>query len=254
MSNFMYAFMLSTLAGLSTLIGFIPVLLHLKNEKTIILTSLAFASGVMICVSLTDLIPESFQLLTSIFKGFPALLFLLIFICIGVIASMLIDKFLPKNDNKTITNKKLYRLGLVSMLAIIMHNIPEGIATFLSSTTNSQLGFSLALAISFHNIPEGISIAIPIYFSTKSKRKAFFYTLLSGLSEPLGALIAYLFLANHINNFMMSIIFAIIAGIMMHISIYELLNESLQYKKKFLTFIFFIIGFLFMMASHFLFA
>lgn len=254
MSNFMYAFMLSTLAGLSTLIGFIPVLLHLKNEKTIILTSLAFASGVMICVSLTDLIPESFQLLTSIFKGFPALLFLLIFICIGVIVSMLIDKFLPKNDNKTITNKKLYRLGLVSMLAIIMHNIPEGIATFLSSTTNSRLGLSLALAISFHNIPEGISIAIPIYFSTKSKRKAFFYTLLSGLSEPLGALIAYLFLANHINNFMMSIIFAIIAGIMMHISIYELLNESLQYKNKFLTFIFFIIGFLFMMASHFLFA
>ncbi len=250
----MYAFMLSTLAGLSTLIGFIPVLLHLKNEKTIILTSLAFASGVMICVSLTDLIPESFQLLTSIFKGFPALLFLLIFICIGVIVSMLIDKFLPKNDNKTITNKKLYRLGLVSMLAIIMHNIPEGIATFLSSTTNSRLGLSLALAISFHNIPEGISIAIPIYFSTKSKRKAFFYTLLSGLSEPLGALIAYLFLANHINNFMMSIIFAIIAGIMMHISIYELLNESLQYKNKFLTFIFFIIGFLFMMASHFLFA
>ena len=254
MSNFMYAFMLSTLAGLSTLIGFIPVLLHLKNEKTIILTSLAFASGVMICVSLTDLIPESFQLLTSIFKEFPALLFLLIFICIGVIASMLIDKFLPKNDNKTIANKKLYRLGLVSMLAIIMHNIPEGIATFLSSTTNSQLGFSLALAISFHNIPEGISIAIPIYFSTKSKRKAFFYTLLSGLSEPLGALIAYLFLANHINNFMMSIIFAIIAGIMMHISIYELLNESLQYKKKFLTFLFAVIGFLFMMASHFLFA
>lgn len=254
MSNFMYAFMLSTLAGLSTLIGFIPVLLHLKNEKTIILTSLAFASGVMICVSLTDLIPESFQLLTSIFKGFPALLFLLIFICIGVIASMLIDKFLPKNDNKTITNKKLYRLGLVSMLAIIMHNIPEGIATFLSSTTNSRLGFSLALAISFHNIPEGISIAIPIYFSTKSKRKAFFYTLLSGLSEPLGALIAYLFLANHINNFMMSIIFAIIAGIMMHISIYELLNESLQYKKKFLTFLFVVIGFLFMMASHFLFS
>lgn len=254
MSNFMYAFMLSTLAGLSTLIGFIPVLLHLKNEKTIILTSLAFASGVMICVSLTDLIPESFQLLTSIFKGFPALLFLLIFICIGVIVSMLIDKFLPKNDNKTITNKKLYRLGLVSMLAIIMHNIPEGIATFLSSTTNSRLGLSLALAISFHNIPEGISIAIPIYFSTKSKRKAFFYTLLSGLSEPLGALIAYLFLANHINNFMMSIIFAIIAGIMMHISIYELLNESLQYKNKFLTFLFVVIGFLFMMASHFLFS
>ena len=132
--------------------------------------------------------------------------------------------YIEGNDNKSISNKKLYRLGLVSMLAIIMHNIPEGIATFLSSSTNKGLGLSLALAISFHNIPEGISIAIPIYFSTKSKRKAFFYTLISGLSEPLGAILAYLFLSSIINNFIMSIILSIIAGIMIHISIYELLS------------------------------
>ena len=211
MSSFTYAFILSTLAGLSTLIGFIPLLFNLKNEKNIITSSLAFASGVMICVSFTDLIPESYSLLSSIFKGFPALLFLLIFICLGIIISMLIDRFLPNNNDKTISNKKLYRLGLVSMLAIIMHNIPEGIATFLSSTTNKSLGLSLALAISFHNIPEGISIAIPIYFSTKSKLKAFLYTLISGLSEPLGALLAYIFLANIINNFIMSIILALIS-------------------------------------------
>ena len=223
MSNFTYAFILSTLAGLSTLIGFIPLLFNLKNERTIILSSLSFASGVMICVSLTDLIPESFNLLTSIFKCFTALLFLLIFICLGVIISMLIDKFLPSNDNKSISNKKLYRLGLVSMLAI-----------------------------SFHNIPEGISIAIPIYFSTKSRLKAFLYTLISGLSEPLGAILAYLFLSNIINNFIMSIILSIIAGIMIHISIYELLTESLSYKKRRLTFIFFSIGFIFMLISHFL--
>ena len=223
MSNFTYAFILSTLAGLSTLIGFIPLLFNLKNERTIILSSLSFASGVMICVSLTDLIPESFNLLTSIFKGFPALLFLLIFISLGVIISMLIDKFLPSNDNKNISNKKLYRLGLVSMLAIIMHNIPEG-----------------------------ISIAIPIYFSTKSRLKAFLYTLISGLSEPLGAILAYLFLSNIINNFIMSIILAMIAGIMIHISIYELLTESLSYEKRRLTFIFFSIGFIFMLISHFL--
>ena len=251
MSNFIYAFTLSTLAGLSTLLGFIPLLFNLKGEKKIILSSLAFAAGVMICVSLTDLIPESFELLSSIFKGFPALLFLLIFICLGVILSMAIDKFLPKSENKNINNK-LYRLGLVSMLAIIMHNIPEGIATFLSSSTNSSVGLSLALAISFHNIPEGISIAIPIYFSTKSKVKAFLYTLISGLSEPLGALLAYFFLASIINNFIMSIILAIIAGIMIHISIYELLEESLSYKKRSLTGIFFIIGFIFMLISHFL--
>ncbi len=252
MASFSYAFILSTLAGLSTLIGFVPLLFNLKNEKTIIMASLAFASGVMICVSITDLIPESFNLLTSIFKGFPALLFLLIFISLGVIISMLIDKFLPKSENKNVSNKKLYRLGLVSMLAIIMHNIPEGVATFLSSSTNKSLGLSLAFAISFHNIPEGISIAMPIYFSTKSKFKAFIYTLISGLSEPLGAILAYFFLASIINNFIMSIILSIISGIMIHISIYELLSESLSYKNRNFTFAFFGVGFIFMLISHFL--
>src|SRR5699024_10400042 len=116
---------------------------------------------------------------------------------------------------------------------------PEGVATFLSSSTNRGLGLSLALAISFHNIPEGISIAIPIYFSTKSRFKAFLYTLISGLSEPLGAILAYLFLSNIINNFIMSVILAMIAGIMIHISIYELLKESLSYKKIRHPFIFF---------------
>ena len=97
MSNFLYAFMLSSLAGLSTLVGFIPVLFNLKKENLIILLALAFASGVMICVSLTDLIPESFSLLKTIFKDFPALLFLLIFITIGIIVSISIDKFLTKS-------------------------------------------------------------------------------------------------------------------------------------------------------------
>ena len=252
MSNFIYAFILSLLAGLSTLLGFIPLLFDLKNEKIIILKALAFASGVMIFVSFLDLIPESYSLLKSIFTKFPALLFLLIFICLGIIISMLIDEFLPKNKKKVINNKKLYHLGIVSMLAIIIHNIPEGIATFLSSSTNESLGLSLALAISFHNIPEGISIAIPIYFSTKSKFKAFIYTLISGLSEPLGAILAYFFLASIINNFIMSILLAIISGIMIHISIYELLSESLSYKRRNFTFVFFGVGFIFMLISHFL--
>ena len=252
MSNSIYAFILSLLAGLSTLLGFIPLLFDLKNEKIIILKALAFASGVMIFVSFLDLIPESYSLLKSIFTKFPALLFLLIFICLGIIISMLIDEFLPKNKKKVINNKKLYHLGIVSMLAIIIHNIPEGIATFLSSSTNQNLGLSLAIAISFHNIPEGISIAIPIYFSTRSRSKAFLYTLISGLSEPFGAILAYFFLANIINNLIMSIILAIIAGIMIHISIYELLQESLSYKKGKLTIIFLLAGFIFMLISHFL--
>ena len=135
------------------------------------------------------------------------------------------------------------------MLAIILHNIPEGIATFLSASTNQKLGLSLALAISFHNIPEGISIAIPIYFSTKNKKKAFLYTFISGFSEPVGSLIAYLFLAKYMNNFLMSILLSFIAGLMIHIALFELLKESISYKNKKKTQLFFFIGVLFMLIS-----
>ena len=103
MSNTIYAFTLSTLAGLSTLLGFLPILFNLKDEKKIILSSLAFASGVMITVSFIDLIPESYHLLTTTFKNFPALLFLLIFLVIGIIFSILIDKFLPSTDSSQVT-------------------------------------------------------------------------------------------------------------------------------------------------------
>ena len=214
MSNIVFAFTLSTLAGLSTLLGFLPLLFNLKNESSIILKSLAFASGVMLTVSVIDLIPESYNLLASIFKGFPALLLLLIFLVIGIIFSILIDKFLPSNNNK------LFHLGIVSMLAIILHNIPEG-----------------------------ISIAIPIYFSTKNKKKAFLYTFISGFSEPVGSLIAYLFLAKYMNDFLMSILLSFIAGLMIHIALFELLKESITYQNKKMTKLFLFIGIIFMLVS-----
>lgn len=252
MSNTMYAFVLSFLAGLSTLLGTIPIFFKVKNKNTLISASLAFAAGVMICVSMTDLIPESFALLLGIFRGVPALLLLAVFFTIGLLFSMLVDKLFPVKEDNAITNKRLYRVGLVSMMAIILHNLPEGIATFLSSTQNQSLGLALTMAIALHNIPEGISISVPVYYSTNSKGKAFFYTLLSGLSEPLGAFLAFLFLKPFINDFIMSILFSFIAGIMIHISIYELLPESRSYQKSRLPVFFFIIGFSFMMMSHLL--
>lgn len=131
MSNFTYAFILSSLAGLSTLIGLIPIFFKLKDKNKVINCALSFASGVMICVSVTDLIRESYSLLSTIFIPFPALILLLIFLVSGIILSMLIDKFLP-NNNQFISNQKLYRLGIVSMLAIIMHNIPEDCSCYVS--------------------------------------------------------------------------------------------------------------------------
>lgn len=240
--NIGYSFLITFIAGASTLLGMIVLLFNKKNSGKIIAASLSFAAGVMICVSLLDLIPEGINLLTSRYKNFVSIMFFLIFLCIGVLTSMMIDKNMPENKS----NGKLYRVGIISMLAIILHNIPEGIATFMASSMDMKLGISLALAISMHNIPEGISISVPIYYSTRSVKKSFLYTLISALSEPFGALLAYLFLQNLITDSFMGMLFSFIAGIMIHISFYELLPTSKKYNENKLTSIFFVIGIIFM--------
>ena len=238
----MYAYLLSTIAGMSTLIGTLPIFFKSFNKNKIISYALNFASGVMITVSIIDLIPESFNLLKNSFKLFPSVLILLIFIVIGFIISTIIDK----SNN---TNNSLYRVGIITMFAIILHNIPEGIATFLSS--NTSIGISLVIAIAAHNIPEGISISIPIYYSTKSKFKAFLYTFISGVSEPFGAVIAHIFLFNVKTSKVMCFLFAIIAGIMLQISIFELIPTARSYKEK-NGIIFLILGVFFMYLTHIL--
>jgi len=247
MNKVSMAFLLTSLAGLSTMIGVIPIFIKIKNKDKIIASSLSFASGVMLCVSIIDLIPESMEMLKNFYTG--PMLILVIFICIllGIITSSLIDKYLP-----TTNYESLYRVGIISMLAIILHNIPEGIATFISTTKDTSLGISLATSIALHNIPEGISIAIPIYYSTKSKTKALGYTFMSALSEPLGAILTYLFLLPFVNDILLGLLFSFIAGIMLQISLTELLPESLSYNYKNNTKIFFIIGILFMLLKIFI--
>lgn len=247
----LYAFVLSFLAGISTLIGALVIFFDKHKNNKIIEVSLSFAAGVMVCVSLTDLLPNSFSMILKEGKMFSRFMLTLIFLVIGIIISMLIDKYLPSNDEEK-GNKGLYKIGIISMVAIIMHNIPEGIATFITSSNNLKLGLTLSLAIALHNIPEGISIAVPIYHSTNNKFKAIFYALISGMSEVLGSILAYLFLAPFINDYIMAALYAIIAGIMIHISIYELIPGA--YKQSTLKGVlkYFIIGFLVMIISHML--
>ena len=135
------------------------------------------------------------------------------------------------------------------MLAIIIHNIPEGIATFMAGCSDSKLGITLTLAIALHNIPEGISISVPIYYATKSKKKALLYTFISGLSELFGAVITSLFLKPFINDVTMGCLFSVIAGIMINISIYELLPSSFKYNKLKSSILFLMIGMCFMLIS-----
>ena len=249
MNNTTYAFLLCSLAGLSTMIGCFLIFFKGKKQKTLI-GALAFAAGVMSCVSIVDLIPESLHYLGGKYTTFPTIIIMLIFMVVGIIISMTIDKYLPETKQN---NGKLYRVGIISMLAIIMHNIPEGIATFMTSSTNLKIGISLSISIALHNIPEGISISMPIYASTKNRGKAIGYTFISALSEPFGALLAFLFLKDIMTNTFMGMLLAIIAGIMLHISFYELLPESLSYKNKKITIIFFLLGICFMLINHFVF-
>lgn len=150
MNNINMAFLLTTLAGLSTMLGTIPIFIKLKNENKIIAGSLAFAAGVMICVSITDLLPETISILKTTYNGFMTNLLTFIFLMLGIIIASILNESLPDET----TNIPLYRVGIISMLAIILHNIPEGIATFISTTKDTSLGLSLAIAIALHNIPE----------------------------------------------------------------------------------------------------
>ncbi|MBQ2640130.1 MAG: ZIP family metal transporter [Bacilli bacterium] len=242
MNKTVFSFIVTFIAGLSTMIGVIPIYLNDKYKNTIIPISLAFSAGVMISISLFSLIPESIDLFITKFILFPSIIITLIFISIGV----LISSFIDKEIEDKISNNSLYKLGVISIIVLVLHNIPEGITTFISTKVNTSLGLSLALGIALHNIPEGISIAVPIYYSTKSKYKAIIFTLISGFSELFGAILAYLFIAKYVNNFILGIILSITAGIMIHISIYELIPNTLRYKKRIISLLSFIIGFIIM--------
>lgn len=246
MNEFILPFILTLIAGLSTLVGTFVIFVKSDINK-ITKYSLAFASGVMVSISIFDLIPESLELLIKNNSKNICFIYVITGIFIGSLISLLIDKITPENNN--VNNKKLYRVGIFSMIAIIAHNIPEGIATFLSSTTNISLGIALTTAIALHNIPEGISISVPVYSATNSKRKAINYTLISALAEPLGAALAFLLLKPIITDNIMGFILSIITGIMVFVGLFRLLPTSFIYNEKMKTILLFLIGFIFMYIS-----
>ncbi len=232
--------LISSIAGISTILGFFLVFLKIKpnNLNKFITFCLAFSISIMICISIFDLIPESFFQIVCYYSISRAITFLVFSIILSIIILRILKLFLNKSKDN------LYCLGILNMIVLIFHNLPEGIATFVSSYHDINLGLKLGLAIMLHNIPEGISIAIPIYYSTKSKIKAFRATLISGLSEPLGALLAFIFFKNYVNDLMISFILIIVAGIMITLSIQEMLPASLKYNENKYIYLGFFIGLL----------
>ena len=228
MNNFNYAFLISTLAGLSTMLGCLFIFIKVKNINRFLSISLSFSAMVMILISIFDLIPHSFFYLVIKHKYIGLLLSILVFV-LGVILIKISNNIINRLEEK---GSSLYKLGIISAIVLMLHNIPEGIITFLTSSNDLKIGLKVANAITLHNIPEGICIGVPIYYSTKKVGRAVRTTLVSGLSEPLGAIFAYLFLYKYVNDSILNIIFILVAGIMISLAINDILKESIKYSNK----------------------
>lgn len=253
-TNSILPLILSLVAGLSTVIGALIVFVSRSENKGLISFALSFSAGVMITISFTDLFPTAEASLSKYHGKFLGVIFSLIFLSAGILMALLIDKFMPENEkhpeNYKIQNSNLYRVGFVSMIAIMLHNFPEGIATFISGYEDTSLGIYVAIAIALHNIPEGISVAMPIYYSTNSKFQAFKMTFISGIAEPIGALITFLFLKPFINEIILGVVFSIVAGIMLYISFGELIPTARRYGYNGIYLLGIFMGIVFIPLSH----
>lgn len=221
--NKLYGLIVSFIAGISTLIGYFSIYIK-GDKKKIISISLSFAGGVMITLSLIDLLPSGINNIKTT-NNITTLIYTIMLFFTGFFICHFINKINKEED-------ELYKTGIISMIGIIIHNIPEGIATYALSSMDLRLGIVLAIAIIFHNIPEGIGIAVPIYYSTKNKKKAFIYTFVSGISELFGALITMLFLSKYITEKTIGMLYLIISGLMIYIGYNKLIKTSKMYKHN----------------------
>ncbi|MBN2878368.1 MAG: zinc transporter ZupT [Clostridia bacterium] len=250
-SNILLAFGLTIFAGLSTGIGSLIAFLAKRTNTKFLSVALGFSGGVMIYVSFVEIFAEAKASLTHALGAVAGGWATAAAFFGGILLIALIDKLVPRLENphearcieeidhppdKLVADtKKLMNTGIYAAIAIAVHNFPEGIATFTSTLQSPALGVAIATAILIHNIPEGIAVSVPIYFATGSKKKAFWYSFLSGAAEPIGALIAFLVLMPILNDVIFGVLFASVAGIMVFIALDELLPASREYGEPHLS-------------------
>lgn len=250
MGNVAWAFGLTLIAGLSTGIGSVIALFAKKTNTKFLSISLGFSAGVMIYISMVEIFPEATASLSASFGEKTGTLVAIISFFAGMILMGLIDKLVPSDRNphevkniisadegvkKPEHNPHLMRTGIFTALAIVIHNLPEGLATFITALQSPSLVLPIVVAIALHNIPEGIAVSVPIYYATGDRKKAFFYSFASGLSEPIGALIGYLILMPFMNDMIFGVLFGLVAGIMVFISLDELLPSARIYGEHHLS-------------------
>jgi ZIP family zinc transporter len=227
------------MAGLATGIGSLLAFFTSTTNTKFLSFALGFSAGVMIYVSMVEIFVKAQDALVEA-KGIEGGNWLTVSGFFGgILLIAVIDRLIPKQGNphevkkvedmKHTKDPQLLKMGTFTALAIAIHNFPEGIATFTSALHDPALGIAIAVAIAIHNIPEGIAVSVPVYFATGDKKKVFKLSFLSGLSEPLGAIAAYLFFRTYLNDVMFGMIFAAVAGIMIFISLDELLPAAKKY-------------------------
>lgn len=261
MSNVAVAFVSTALAGLATMLGALIVFLSKSDNKKFLSAALGFSAGVMIFISFMEMMPmaqENFLRTMSDTKAqWMALASFFGSMAVFGLISHLVPEADEPHDIKTngemmeekSKEQALEQVGLKSALAIGIHNFPEGMVTFMTSLLDPAMGISIAVAIAMHNIPEGIGVAAPIYFATKDKKRALWLTFLSGVSEPIGAILAYLLLRPFLTPTLFGVVFGAISGIMVLISFDELLPASRAYGETHLSLLGLIFGMMVMGAS-----
>lgn len=243
--NVLWAFGLTLFAGLATGIGSLIALFAKRTNFGLLAGSLGLSAGVMIYISFMELLSKAQVGLSASYGDTLGMTYAILAFMGGIVVTMLLDFVIPEEDNPHEVHmvedlhdpkmepdfSKLHRVGLLSALVLALHNVPEGMVTFLTAINEVTLAIPIAIAIAIHNIPEGISVSVPIYYATGDRSKAFWISFLSGLAEPLGALAGYFILRPFITPELLFIINAAIAGIMVFISLDELLPAAEQYGK-----------------------
>ncbi len=247
-NNVLFAFLLTLFAGLATGIGSALAFFTKTTNTKFLSIALGFSAGVMIYVSLIEIFQKAKDSLVLIHGNVTGTWITVIAFFAGIAIIGIIDRLIPSPENPhevkrveeikgnpEAKNKKLYRMGIFTALAIAIHNFPEGMATFAAGLADPSIAIPIAVAIAIHNIPEGIAISVPISYATGNKKKAFLLSFLSGLAEPLGALIAFFILRTFFSPSLFGIMFASVAGIMIFISLDELLPTAREYGHHHLS-------------------
>jgi len=265
--NVLIAFGLTLFAGLATGIGSALAFFTKRTNTKFLSVALGFSAGVMIYVSFVEIMVKARDALMVEIGEVAGTWATVGAFFGGIFFIALIDKLIPSFENphemhkieemddmeSAAKFKKLYRMGMFTALAIAIHNFPEGLATFAATLKDPGIGVAIAVAIAIHNIPEGIAVSIPIYYATGSRKKAFFYSFLSGLAEPVGAAIGYLILFSFFNDVVFGVLFASVAGIMVFISLDELLPSAREFGEHHLSVYGLIAGMMVMALSLLLF-